>query len=66
MFYNYIFCILYIYKLNRIKNILLYNLLINLNTRVKECDIKMKYDVLRLCDIYIKTSISFFVNINCL
>ena len=34
--------------------------------RVKECDVKIKYNVLRSCDIYIKISTLFFVNINCL
>ena len=60
-----IFFIRYVYKkLNYIKNISLYNLLINFNTRVKEYNIKMKYNVLRLCDIYIKTLTSFFINID--
>ena len=53
-------------ELNRIKNILLYDLSINFNTRIKECDIKMKYNVLRPCETYIKILKLFFININCL
>ena len=38
-------------KLNRVKNISLYNLSTDFNTRVKEYNIKIKYNNLRLCDL---------------
>ena len=49
-------------KLDRIKNISLYDLSTNFNTRVKKCDIKVKYNDLRSCDIYIKTLTLFVIN----
>ena len=59
-----IFFIYCVYKrLNHIKNILLYDLLINFDTRIKKCDIKMKYNNLRLYNIYIKVLILLFINI---
>ena len=66
MLYDYIFYTLRILKLNRIKNILLYDLSTNLDSRVKKCDIKMKYVILRPCDVYIKISTLFLINTNCL
>ena len=42
------------------KNILLYNLLTDFNTRAK-CDVKIKYNNLRLYNVYIKALISFFI-----
>ena len=53
----------YIYeKLNRVKNISLYDLSTDFNTRAEGCDIKMKYNDLRPCDVYVKTLTSFFIN----
>ena len=61
---NSIFYTLRIWKLNRIKNISLYDLSTDFNTRIKKCNIKMRYNVLRLYNIYIKILILFFINTN--
>ena len=50
-------------ELNCVKNISLYDLSINFNTRVKEYNIKMKYNNLRLYDAYIKALTLIFINI---
>ena len=62
-----VFSACYVYKrLNRVKNISLYDLSINLNTQKEECDIKMKFDDLRSCDVHIENSTLFLINTRCL
>ena len=53
MFYDYIFYNCVYKRLNRVKNILLYDLSIDFNTRAG-CDIEIKYNNLRSYNVYIK------------